>query len=285
MMLNRVKKSAGFTLIELLISMLIGAFLVGGIATLFVSSNQTYSSVEQLSRLQENGRFAMAVFDRYLSLAGFDNYYRADRPSGFSTPVRVVGCGGELCSSNGATSDQLSIEYDLPIDNPTAAWEFITCNGTTLNTGSPTRRVIETFSVDANPADDSYVLRCRSFDAETENALGGWADVVDGIRDFQFQLGLKPVAVGAAGATGTPSVTTYANAGQAAAVGDQDTLNERLLSVRIGMVVRAGNTTSNNMENEAVETDYQVLDGPAVSNDSGQIHYIFTETFQLNNAV
>lgn len=50
---------SGFTLIELVIAMVLGVFLIGGIIQIFINSKQTYRMQENLSRLQENGRFVM----------------------------------------------------------------------------------------------------------------------------------------------------------------------------------------------------------------------------------
>lgn len=61
----------GFTLIELMIAMLLGAFLIGGIMQIFIGSRQTYRMQENLSRLQENGRFAMDFIMRDNRMMGF----------------------------------------------------------------------------------------------------------------------------------------------------------------------------------------------------------------------
>jgi type IV pilus assembly protein PilW len=61
----------GFTLIELMIAMLLGAFLIGGIMQIFLGSRQTYRMQENLSRLQENGRFAMDFITRDNRMMGF----------------------------------------------------------------------------------------------------------------------------------------------------------------------------------------------------------------------
>jgi type IV pilus assembly protein PilW len=61
----------GFTLIELMIAMLLGAFLTGGIMQIFLGSRQTYRMQENLSRLQENGRFAMDFITRDNRMMGF----------------------------------------------------------------------------------------------------------------------------------------------------------------------------------------------------------------------
>lgn len=61
----------GFTLVELTIAMLLGAFLVGGIMRIFIGSRQTYRMQENLSRLQENGRFIMDFITRDNRMVGF----------------------------------------------------------------------------------------------------------------------------------------------------------------------------------------------------------------------
>ncbi len=61
----------GFTLIELMIAMLLGLFLIGGILQVFIGSRQTYRMQENLSRLQENGRFVMDFITRDNRMMGF----------------------------------------------------------------------------------------------------------------------------------------------------------------------------------------------------------------------
>src|ERR1035437_1396337 len=61
----------GMTLIEIMISLLIGAFLLGGVLEIFISSKQTYRMQEGLSRLQENGRFALDFLAKDIRMTGF----------------------------------------------------------------------------------------------------------------------------------------------------------------------------------------------------------------------
>ncbi|MCX7098888.1 MAG: PilW family protein [Methylococcales bacterium] len=61
----------GMTLVELLIAMLLGVFLTGGLIQIFVGSQQTYRMQESLSRLQENGRFAIDFLSRDIRMAGY----------------------------------------------------------------------------------------------------------------------------------------------------------------------------------------------------------------------
>jgi len=61
----------GMTLIEIMIALLIGAFLLGGVLQIFTGSKQTYRMQEGLSRLQENGRFAMDFISNDIRMAGY----------------------------------------------------------------------------------------------------------------------------------------------------------------------------------------------------------------------
>jgi type IV pilus assembly protein PilW len=62
---------AGITLIEIMIALLIGAFLIGGVLEIFINSRQTYRMQENLSRLQENGRFAMEFINKSIRMTGY----------------------------------------------------------------------------------------------------------------------------------------------------------------------------------------------------------------------
>lgn len=61
----------GMTLIEIMIAMLIGVFLIGGVLQIFIGTKQSYRMQEGLSRLQENGRFAMDFLTKDIRMAGY----------------------------------------------------------------------------------------------------------------------------------------------------------------------------------------------------------------------
>lgn len=64
-------QSKGFTLIEIMIAMLIGVLLIAGVLQVFITSKQSYRMQEELSRLQEGGRFALDFLDRDIRMTGF----------------------------------------------------------------------------------------------------------------------------------------------------------------------------------------------------------------------
>lgn len=60
----------GLTLIELMISITLGLFLVGGVLSIFVSTNQTAKLNDNLMRVQENARGAFDLMARDIREAG-----------------------------------------------------------------------------------------------------------------------------------------------------------------------------------------------------------------------
>lgn len=61
----------GMTLIEIMIAMLIGVFLIGGVLQVFVGSKQTNTMLETLSRIQENGRYALGFLSDGVRMTGY----------------------------------------------------------------------------------------------------------------------------------------------------------------------------------------------------------------------
>lgn len=89
------RRQLGMTLIEIMIALLIGAFLLGGVMQIFVSSQQTNRMQENLSRLQENGRFAMEFISKDIRRAG---YWGCLRPS--SPDIDIAGTNDDVANGN-----------------------------------------------------------------------------------------------------------------------------------------------------------------------------------------
>ncbi len=60
----------GFTLIELMVALVIGAILTAGLLEIFIGGKKTYQVQQALSRIQENGRFALEFLNRDIRMAG-----------------------------------------------------------------------------------------------------------------------------------------------------------------------------------------------------------------------
>ncbi|MCF6202976.1 MAG: PilW family protein [Methylococcaceae bacterium] len=61
----------GMTLIEIMIAMLLGLFLIAGVMKIYIGSKQSSRMLDNLSRMQENGRFAMDFIRRDIRQADY----------------------------------------------------------------------------------------------------------------------------------------------------------------------------------------------------------------------
>jgi prepilin-type N-terminal cleavage/methylation domain-containing protein len=66
-----VKKDHGVTLIELMIVMVIAAFLVAGIYSLFITQHRSYTVQDQVAGIQQDARVALDIMARDIRMAGF----------------------------------------------------------------------------------------------------------------------------------------------------------------------------------------------------------------------
>jgi len=64
-------RQSGFSLVELMVALVIGLFLTIGVIQLLVGSKQSYRFHDALSRLQENGRFALEAMTRDIRMASY----------------------------------------------------------------------------------------------------------------------------------------------------------------------------------------------------------------------
>ena len=113
-------KQNGLTLIEILVAMVIGLFLLAGVMQIFLGSQQSYRLQENLSRMQENGRFAMDFITRDIRMAGamgcvetVDIENKLNSGSVFDAFAEEV--SGEEGGANNQ-SDEITINSMLPTD-------------------------------------------------------------------------------------------------------------------------------------------------------------------------
>ena len=94
----KMNKQRGLSLIELMIAVALGIFITGGMITLFVNSSQSYRVQENLSRLQENGHFAINFLTQDIRMADYWGCLNSsvtiannlDNPSGFDDFANAI---------------------------------------------------------------------------------------------------------------------------------------------------------------------------------------------------
>ena len=64
-------RNGGFGLIELMVAMSISLLLLGGVVAIFMSSRHSYETTDRMSRVQENGRYALDQLVDDVRAAGF----------------------------------------------------------------------------------------------------------------------------------------------------------------------------------------------------------------------
>ncbi len=74
--MGRAASQSGFSVIELMVSLAIGLLLMTGVIALFVSSRTNYETTERLSRIHENGRYALDEIVADIREAGFQGCAR-----------------------------------------------------------------------------------------------------------------------------------------------------------------------------------------------------------------
>ncbi|WP_180127852.1 PilW family protein [Rhodoferax sp. BLA1] len=82
-------RQQGLTLIELMVSLVLGLILVGGVLSIFVSTNQTAKVNDNLMRIQENARMAFDLMARDLREAG-------QNPCGAKLVANVLRSAGSI---------------------------------------------------------------------------------------------------------------------------------------------------------------------------------------------
>jgi type IV pilus assembly protein PilW len=156
-----VQRQLGMSLIELMISLVVGLFIIAGVAQVFLGGRAAYNLQQNIGDLQENGRFALYFLQRDIRMAGFPKN---------AVPVIDVFNRGPTGTTNtltfdggGVVSDQITVSYQG--------------NGRDCLGQAVAGIVVNTFYIDTNR------LMCRG----NGNAQG--QPMVDGIRNMQILYG------------------------------------------------------------------------------------------------
>ncbi|HZF14393.1 MAG TPA: PilW family protein [Steroidobacteraceae bacterium] len=190
------RRIAGMSMVELLVAMTIGTFLMWGAITVYSRSRTTYQVSEQVSRLQENARYAVSVIEPDIRLA---NYWGLTNDStvvtGTARPVDVASplqgttniCGNNFAVNLGEIIRGDNNGYALPC----AAYTSADVTGGVAQTGTDSltvRRVTVAPTALANNMLQMYTTRSGQFTQVFKNgvapaALGPNAEIHDVIVD------------------------------------------------------------------------------------------------------
>lgn len=81
-------RARGFSLVEIMVALAVSMLLLAGVIAIFGSSRASYETTDKLSRIQENGRFAIDQIVRDIRAAGYVGCARA--PTYLSSSLNVT---------------------------------------------------------------------------------------------------------------------------------------------------------------------------------------------------
>jgi type IV pilus assembly protein PilW len=258
---NHNTRQQGFSMVEILVALTISLLLLGGVLQIFVSSKQAYRVQENLSRVQENGRFSVDYLGRYIRLAG----YRADlsitRGETFKSPNLAI-TGTNDNGTNG--SDTITIRFQ-------SDGNMRDCLGSVI-APTPNTFATNTFQVSINndlvcttPAGQQLCQDppvCANVQAQPSNRT---ETIVEGVQDMQIQYGEDT--------DGDKVANRYVAAGTAGL--DMS----RVVSIRISLLLQTLDNNLTDVSQPIVYNGVQVI--PAAGDL--RLRRVYTTTITLRN--
>ncbi|HWR76294.1 MAG TPA: PilW family protein [Thiobacillus sp.] len=132
------REQTGFGLIELMIAMTLGLVLLGGIGYVYIGSRGAFRTTDNLSRIQENARYALDMMSRDIRMAGYvgcgnlasmpvktiakppvppitagNALIGYDNGTGWTNPTSIVRAAGDVLSVMGAFSSGANLTGNL----------------------------------------------------------------------------------------------------------------------------------------------------------------------------
>lgn len=262
-------RQKGLSIIELLVAMVIGLILLLGVSQVFLSSRQTFATNDAMTKLQENGRFALEFIAATARQAG---YLSPGSSEGMPFPVEPINCGKGSAASNpctfsgaGNASDRVSFSAEpaVVIDG-----SLRDCTGSAVPID---KIIINSYFIippDANNPQPS--LGCSSYNRSDSGWLVQNQRLIDGIESLQVLYGI-------ASNTDPFSVGSFISADRVEA---QNKWKD-VLAVRIAVLANSLDPVSP----PPVQRNYYLLDAAPITPAAGDqlSRQIFTTTVQLKN--
>lgn len=256
---------SGFSLIELMIAMALSLIILLAVVQVFLSSRQTYVLSDDLSRIQENGRFSLEFLAKNVRVAGYQAN-KADSLHPFYTDAceEFAPCTN---NGNGNGSDRFAVWLNPAPDDGSD----IDCTGATVNANDVIANV---YYITTNADTGINSLTCRGFNI-TNNAWNAVEQpLIDGIDNMQILYGVDNADPADPGTLDT-GLNQYLSAEQ---VNDWSLVK----SARIALLISSGAETGSG---ENMTRNYAVLDAPQQAITDRHVRQIYTATITLNNNI
>ena len=219
--MSAIRTQPGFSLVELMVAMTIGLIITMVIGQLFVGNQRTYTVLYENARIQENARFAVAMLDREIRMAGFKRSECAVVDCFFDSGANAALAGANDGGTN--LSDSIQVQF-FGSDNTAATAtdnSVVDCLG---NSKRMTERVNDTFLIAPDPANGNEpTLFCqRAGDLAPGTAL------VSGVESMEILYGED-----------SNQADAMKSADRYLPQGDPSLQMDRVVSVRISLLLRS----------------------------------------------
>ena len=255
-MSGRLHAHRGFTLVELLVALVIGLLLTVLVSQVFVSSKRAYATTDDLSRMQENMRFAHDLLGRTVRMTSYMSAPGNMQVSFDSYPGQFDGANAAVAGTDGTDNnpDSITLRYQGTADGAT-----IDCFGNVIAENAYATNIFTVETVNGVPS-----LVCKT-------AVGGVSTVMTtDVDNMQILYGEET--------NGDFNADRYVSA---SSVSDMN----RVVSVRMALLFR---TASQNMRppGNLDTTEYDLLGKklPAFTGaEATRNRRVMTVTFALRN--
>lgn len=252
-----------------MIAMVVGLLLLAGVIQIFLSSKQSYQLLDGLSRLQENGRFAMDVVTLNVRHAGYktnglagndlifpvDTAVYAPANVSFSTAGQVV-VGTE---NNNSTTDVIL--------NGTDTISFRFQGSADIPAGTALRDCLNATPAAGIRAINTLYVRTPELELHCRDGAGDDQPLLDGVENMQILYGVDT--------DGDRIANKYRTATNVAASNEW----ARIVSVRIALLL----STVQGVTNDFDTARYTLLNNPVDPVDDRLRRHVFTTTIALRN--
>lgn len=268
--MSRFGRSGGFTIIELMVAMTIGLLLTVTIAQIFLGSRRTYSTNDDLSRMQENMRYAHDILNRTIRMAGYMSYPGNSSvnvedilgvfPPGAPALAGTDGNGGS--TTDVSVADSITVRYQgSGVNSATPDGVTTDCAGNPVAPGVVTTM---TYSIGPDPNPPNKGIPSLLCDPGTGNPIA----VVNDVENMQILYGEET--------SGDFSADRYVPLNSV-------TNMDRVMSVRIALLFR---TPNQNVRSVADTSTYPLLGGTVnapTGAEATRIRRAMTLTIALRN--
>jgi prepilin-type N-terminal cleavage/methylation domain-containing protein len=227
---NKMPANNGFTLLELLVAVVIGSLVIAAVGGLFLVNTNTFKTVDDSSRLQENGRFALQTIARAVHQAGYApvdvQQLVSNGKDAFPSNLDGITGATVIAGRNGVgpnASDTLTIAFRGAPRGATTAGQMLDCAGNPYNIPPVNRNAATAATLSAPVVNRFYINTANAgaaagfslwCDVTVNGALTGRYELITGVESFQVLYGVNSriTTTTAGGSSITPQPDYYTSA-------------------------------------------------------------------------